>query len=153
MASKAKTLDNLDWRILVELQKNARISAAEIGRQVGLTTPAVAARIAKMEEEGFIEGYRTMLNYTKIGLPVCVFLHFKSTAVKHDDMIKIVDSMPQVQEWHTVTGDNCMLLKVAVASTKELELLLAQLGKYGDTNTSILLSGNTKPRIINRNED
>ncbi|MEQ1585381.1 MAG: Lrp/AsnC family transcriptional regulator [Cyclobacteriaceae bacterium] len=151
MTTKAKMLDKLDWRILIELQKNARISDSEIGRQVGLTAPAVAARITKMEGEGFIEGYRTVLNYTKIGLPVCVFLHFKSTAIKHDDMVKVVDNMQQVQEWHTVTGENCMLLKVAVASTKELEVLLAQLGKYGDTNTSILLSGNKKSKIINGN--
>jgi len=152
MVTKEKTLDKLDWKILIELQKNARVSASEIGRQVGLTTPAVANRIAKMEEAGLILGYRTMLDYDKLGLSVRVFLQFKSTSLKHDDMVKVVDNMPQIQEWHAVTGENCMLLKVAVPTTKELEEILTQLGKYGDTNTSIILSGNVKPRIISMRE-
>ena len=146
--TKSKTLDDLDWGILTELQKNARVSASEIGRQVGLTTPAVTARISKMEESGLIQGYRTIIDYDKINLSVQVFVQFRSIALHHDDMVKMVNKMPQIQEWHTVTGDNCMLLKVAVPTTKDLEMILAQLGKYGETNTSIILSRNAKPRII-----
>ncbi|HLZ15400.1 MAG TPA: Lrp/AsnC family transcriptional regulator [Cyclobacteriaceae bacterium] len=153
MTAKEKALDNLDWKILTELQKNARVSASEIGRRVGLTAPAVAKRIARMEESGFILGYRTTMDYDKLGLSVRVFLQFKSTSLKHDDMVKVVDAMPQIQEWYTVTGENCMLLKVAVATTKDLEIILAQLGKYGGTNTSIILSGNVKPRIVGKNRN
>ncbi|MBT1696441.1 Lrp/AsnC family transcriptional regulator [Fulvivirgaceae bacterium PWU4] len=152
MDRRSKAMDDLDWRILEELQQNARISASEIGRRVGLTAPAVAERISRMEEEGLIQGYRTVIDYDKIGLTVRVFINFKSTALKHAEVVKLISTMPEITEWYTVTGDCCMLLKVAVATTKELELFLEKLGKYGETATSIILSGNPEPRVVVRSK-
>jgi Lrp/AsnC family transcriptional regulator, leucine-responsive regulatory protein len=144
MNGKTKSLDNLDKRILKELQTNSRISASEIGRRVGLTTPAVTERITKLEEEKFIQGYNTLLNFDKLGLSVKVFIHFKSRTLSHNESVKMIDAIPQVMEWHTITGDNCALLKVAVSTTMELEQVIGHLGKFGDTNTSIILSSGYK---------
>ncbi|MFM9839911.1 MAG: Lrp/AsnC family transcriptional regulator [Cyclobacteriaceae bacterium] len=148
MNNKTKSLDNLDKRILKELQLNARISVSEIGRRVGLSTPAVTERISKLEQENFIQGYQTKVNYCKLGLPIKVFIHFRSISLKHVDIIKMIDVIPEVVEWHTITGDSCALLKVVVATTEELERVIEHLGKYGDTKTSIILSSNVEPKII-----
>lgn len=143
-----KPLDDLNRKILLELQKNARISNAEIGRRIGLSAPAVAERIEKLEADGVILGYQPVIDYDRLGLPVKVFIQFKSTSMKHAEMVKVIDKMPQVAEWNAITGDCCMLLKVVVASTKELENVIEELGKYGGTTTSIILSGNGFPRVI-----
>ncbi len=148
MNNKTKSLDNLDKRILKELQLSARISVSEIGRRVGLSTPAVTERIAKLEQEDFIQGYQTKINYDKLGLAIKVFVHFKSSSLKHVEVLKMIDIIPQVVEWHSITGDNCALLKVVVASTQELEKVLERLGQFGETNTSIILSSNVEPKII-----
>lgn len=133
-------IDNLNRRILTELQQNSRISTAEIGRRVGLSAPAVAERILKMEEEGLIKGYKTILDYDILGLPIKVFITFRSSAKRKEDAINIVSPRPEVIEWHVITGDSCMLLKVAVRSTKDLESLIEYLQENGETSTSIILS-------------
>jgi Lrp/AsnC family transcriptional regulator, leucine-responsive regulatory protein len=148
MNNKTKSLDNLDKRILKELQLNARISVSEIGRRVGLSTPAVTERISKLEQENFIHGYQTKVNYCKLGFPIKVFIHFRSISLKHADIMKMIDAIPEVVEWHTITGDSCALLKVVVATTEELERVIEHLNKFGDTKTSIILSSNVEPKII-----
>lgn len=148
MNNRTKAIDNLDRRILKELQRNARISASEVGRRVGLSTPAVTERILKLEQENFIQGYQTKVNYDKLGLAVKVFIHFQSTSLKHADIVKMIDAIPQAIEWHTITGDSCALLKVVVASTQELEAVIEHLGKFGDTKTSIILSSNVQHKVI-----
>lgn len=149
MNGRNKSPDNLDMKILSELQKNARTSASEIGRRVGLSTPAVSERIAKMEEQGVILGYHANVNYDKLGLAVKVFIHFTSESLKHADMVKMVAKIPQAKEWYTVTGDACMLIKVIVGSTHELEHVIEHLGKFGSTKTTIILSGKSEYGTLN----
>ena len=103
-----------------------------------------------MEEDGVIQGYQPVIDYDKLNLSVKVFVHFKAGAMKHTEMVRKIDKIPQIVEWHAVTGENCMLLKVVVATTKELEALLVELGRVGDTTTSLILSGNTFPRILQK---
>jgi Lrp/AsnC family transcriptional regulator, leucine-responsive regulatory protein len=134
------TLDKLSWKILKELCANARVTNAEIGRRVGLSSPAVADRILKMEEQGFIKGHHTVVDYDKVGLTIQAFITFKATTVKHHEMLKIVDAIPEVMEWQAITGNACMLLKVAAYSGKELESVIAYLGEFGETSTSLILS-------------
>jgi Lrp/AsnC family transcriptional regulator, leucine-responsive regulatory protein len=143
-----KTLDNLNWKILQELQKNARITVVELGKRINLSAPAVAERIKKMEEEGYIKGYQTVIDYDKIGRAVPVFIHFKATSINHANMIKMVEAMPEVVEWFAITGNYCLLLKVIVTSTKELETVIEKLGGYGETSTSIILSSSASPKTI-----
>ena len=75
-----KALDDLNCSILKELGENARISTTEIGRRVGLSAPAVADRIQKLEEQGYIKGYNTSIDFDKIGLTIQAFISFKSTS-------------------------------------------------------------------------
>jgi len=137
---KNKGLDKLSYKILRALCENARISNAEIGRQVGLSPPAVGERIQKLEEQGYITGHHTAVNFDKIGLTIQAFINFKATEVNHDELLKIVDSIPEIIEWHIITGTSCMLMKVAAFTSKELEAVIVYLNKFGETSTSLILS-------------
>lgn len=132
--------DSLDINILNELRINARISNAEIGRRIGLTGAAVGERIEKMEFDGIIQGYSTALNYDKLDLSVRVLVMFKAQKITHAEMVKMVKGMPEIIEWYTITGNNCMCLKVAVRTTLHLEVFLEKLQQFGETSTSIILT-------------
>ena len=143
-----KTLDDLNWNILKELRCNARITTAEIGRRVGLSAPAVAERIQKLEELGYIKGYRAILDFDKIGLTIQAFIHYKVTGLKHNEMMKFVASMPQVIEWYTITGSASMILKLATGSRQELADMIIKLEEYGETSTSLILEGSMESNIL-----
>jgi len=145
---KQKEIDSLDHKILTELQKNARIANAEIGRRVGLSAPAVGDRISKLEQHGYIEGYRTVLNMEKVGLTIQALISFKSENMKHKEMLKMVEAIPEVAEWYAVTGSYCMMVKVIVATSRQLESVIAKLGQHGDTSTSLILSGSSSSKMV-----
>lgn len=145
-----KALDSLNWKILKELSQNARISTTEIGRRVGLSAPAVAERVQKMELQGYIKGYRTMIDFTKIGLSIQALITFKAHALKHAESIKMMDTMPEVIEWHAITGNFCMFVKVAVSSSKELEALIERLQEFGETTTSLILSESRDSKALSK---
>jgi Lrp/AsnC family leucine-responsive transcriptional regulator len=145
-----RILDDYNWRILEELQKNARITSVEIGKRINLSAPAVSERIRKLEDEGYIRGYRTVVDFDRLGLSVPVFIQFKGTRISHSEMLKLVDTMPEVVEWYGVTGSHCSLLKIVVSTTKKLEQVIEKLQEYGETSTSVILSGNPQPKIITR---
>jgi len=145
-----KPLDDLNWKILQELQLNARITAVELGRRINLSASSTAERIRKLEEAGYIKGYRTIVDYDKLGLSVPVFINFKATRISHKEMLKMADEMPEVMEWYGVTGTHCSLFKIVVNTTKELERVIEKLQEFGETSTSIILSSNPLPKAITR---
>jgi Lrp/AsnC family leucine-responsive transcriptional regulator len=145
-----KMLDDLNWNILKELSADARISTTEIGRRVGLSAPAVAERVQKLEKEGFIKGYRTVIDFDKIGLTIQAFITFKSSTLKHAESIKMIDAMPEVVEWHAITGNFCMIIKVAVCSSQELETFIERLQEYGETTTSLILSESKDAKVLKK---
>ena len=143
-----KTLDDLNRHILEELQKDARLSTVEIGRRVGLSPPAVADRIQKLEDQGIIKSYQTVLDFDKMGLTIRAFISFKPAQIKHPELFKLVDSLPEVVEWHTITGNYAFLLKVAVCSSEKLAALIERLEEFGETNTSLILTQNPTQKIV-----
>ena len=135
-----KKPDKLDYNILRELMDNARVSTTEIGRRVGLSAPAVAERIQKLEDHGYIKGYHLDVDYEKIGLSIRAFLTYKSNGLRHQEAIKMIEQRPEVIEWHAVTGSFCMLIKAAVRTSKELETFIEELNETGETTTFLVLS-------------
>ena len=133
-------MDSLNKKILIELQRNGRVAASEIGRRIGLSAPAVGDRIQKMETEGIILGYTSNINFEKIGLSIQAFITFRSVSISHSEFLKFVKKLKEVQECYIVTGSPGAFLKVAVDSTRNLGLLIDKLKAYGETNTSIILS-------------
>jgi Lrp/AsnC family leucine-responsive transcriptional regulator len=133
-------LDDIGWKILSELQQHARMPFAELGRIVGLSTPAVTERVHKMEEAGIIVGYRAQIDPAKVGLPIMAFVNVKVGGENLNRFMEVAATHPEVLECHRVTGAESFLLKVAVADVMHLETLLDALMPYVATTTSMVLS-------------
>jgi Lrp/AsnC family transcriptional regulator, leucine-responsive regulatory protein len=145
-------IDAIDWKILKELQINARISFAELGRRVGLTTPAVIERIRKLEDAAIITGYRVEIDTAKVGLPITAFIRMSITGVDYSHIIEVVSLSAEVLECHRGTGNDSFIMKVAVADVGHLQTLIDKLTPYGITTTSIVLSSPVTRRIIESNK-
>lgn len=137
-----KLLDATGWKILAALRADGRLSFHELGRRVGLTAPAAAERVRRLEEAGIIAGYRAVIPAERIGLEVVAFV--RVLAMNHDRyyerMAAAVAAMPQVLEAHHVAGEDAFILKVVAADVHQLERVLAQLTRLGRTVSSIVLS-------------
>ncbi len=141
-------MDTIDWKILKELQNDARTSFAELGRRVGLTTPAVIERVRKLEDAKIITGYRVEIDAAKVGLPIMAFIRMSITGIDYSHIIEVVEESNEVLECHRATGGDSFIMKVAVADVGHLQTLIDKLTPYGITTTSIVLSSPVKSRII-----
>ena len=141
-------IDEIDRKILLELQSDARTSFAELGRRVGLTTPAVIERVRKLEDAGVITGYRAEIDTAKIGLPITAFVRMSITGVDYSRIIEVAEQSNEVLECHRGTGGDSFIMKVAVASVQHLQEIIDKLTPYGITTTAIVLSSPVKSRVI-----
>lgn len=146
-----KLLDEVGWRILHELQENARLSFTELGRRLKLSTPAVAERVHRLEEAGIISGYHAAVDTSKIGLPITAFVRLSviSRAV-NIKVMALASEMPEVLECHRLTGSDCFIMKVVVPSVAHLETLLDELAAHGTPTTTIVLSSPVTRQVIKR---
>jgi len=144
----SESLDDIGWRILRELQENGRISYSELGRRVGLTPPAVAERLRRMEESGIIRGYRVELDLEKVGLPLTALVRVTHRGVNCLELGRIVAEYPEVLECHRITGAEPYIMKVALRSVQHLQEFIDRLMAYGETVTSIVLSSPVTHRVI-----
>lgn len=135
-----KLLDPTGWRLLEVLQSDARLSFSEIGRRVGLSTPAVIERIRKMEEAELITGFSVQLNYEKLGFPITAFIRLETHPDVHANLQAKLQEAPEVLQCYYITGRASFILKVVVSSVSHLEKLIEKLAVYGQTYTSIVMS-------------
>ena len=140
--------DEIDWKIIKELQLNARISFAELGRRIGLTTPAVIERVRKLEDARIITGYRAEIDPAKVGFPVTAFIRMSISGIDYSHIIEVAKESNEVLECHRGTGGDSFILKVAVADVEHLQNLIDRLTPYGITTTSVVLSSPVKNRVI-----
>ena len=141
-------IDEIDRKILKELQQDARVSYAELGRRVGLTTPAVIERVRKLEDAGVITGYRADIDTAKVGLPITAFVRMSITGVDYSHIIEVAEQSNEILECHRGTGGDSYIMKVAVSSVEHLQEVIDRLVPYGITTTTIVLSSPVKRRII-----
>jgi Lrp/AsnC family leucine-responsive transcriptional regulator len=141
-------IDEIDRNIVKELQLDARVSYAELGRRVGLTTPAVIERVRKLEDAGVIIGYRAEIDTAKVGLPITAFVRMSITGVDYSHIIEVAEQSNEVLECHRGTGGDSFIMKVAVSSVEHLQEVIDRLVPYGITTTTIVLSSPVKRRII-----
>lgn len=127
---------------------DARISYAELGRHVGLTTPAVIERVRKLEDAKIIIGYRADIDPAKAGLPITAFIRMSITGVDYGHIIEVVQASSEVLECHRGTGGDSFIMKIAVASVEHLQEVIDRLTPYGITTTTIVLSSPVKQRVI-----
>src|SRR6185503_3318292 len=148
LESSDSVLDAVGWRILGELQENARLSFSELGRRVGMTPPAVAERMRRLEDAGIIRGYGVELDVERLGLPLQAFIRLARRGSSSAEVQQAIVGLPEVLECHNVTGEDCYILKVALASIHHLEGLLERLSRFGNTTTSIVISTPVARRVI-----
>jgi Lrp/AsnC family leucine-responsive transcriptional regulator len=132
--------DDVNRRLLEELQREPRITAAELGRRISLSPPAVAERLARLERAGVITGYRVELDPAALGYPVAAFVRVRPAPRQLPRIVELVRAMPEVTSCHRITGEDCFLLEVHVPSIDELDGVLDQLLVHGQTTTSIVQS-------------
>lgn len=145
-----KLLDQVGWQIISALQQDARLSFAELGRRVGLSLPAVAERVRRLEEAGIITGYRAEIDPGKIGLTMTVFIRLSTTGSQYPALIELIQQLPEVMECHHLTGADSFIMKVVVGSIAHLEKLITRLSTFGPTTTSIVLSSPLKRRALTK---
>ncbi len=143
-----KLLDAPGWELLRALQEDARLSFSELGRRVGLSPPAVAERVRRLEEAGIITGYHAQVNTEKIGFALMAYIRMSSACEHWGRLSALTRELPEVLECHRISGEDCFLLRVVVSSVPHLEALINQLAPYGRTITSIVLSSLVRRRII-----
>jgi Lrp/AsnC family transcriptional regulator, leucine-responsive regulatory protein len=141
-------MDAIAWRLLKLLQENARMPFRQLGEMVGLTAPAAAERIHRLEDSGIVTGYRADIDLAKVGLPIMAFVHLMTTNSQSTRLRKEIATLPEVLECYCVTGTESYILKVVVTSVPHLEHLLLMLKIYGEMRTSLVLSSQVKARPI-----
>jgi len=133
-------LDAVNRAILEELQRDARLSMAELGRRVNLSPPAVAERVQRLEREGVIRGYHAELDPTKLGYAVAAVVRVAPATRQLERIRRIARETPEVVECHRITGEDCFFLKLHLRSIDDLEPVLDRFTPFGRTTTSIIHS-------------
>ncbi|SEQ42087.1 Lrp/AsnC family transcriptional regulator, leucine-responsive regulatory protein [Hyunsoonleella jejuensis] len=141
-------IDTLNKKILKCLQENARQSNAEIGRQVGISSPAVSERIKKMEDMGIIEGYKALVSPFEIGYQLRAIITLRAFMGKLKPFLDKVKSLDEVVNCYRITGDENIVMEVVLKDNKHLESFIDNLIIYGESKTQIVLSRVVKQKEI-----
>ena len=142
------SVDSINSKILKCLQQNARLSNAEIGRQVGISSPAVSERIKKMEDLGIIEGYKTIVSPFEIGYQLKAIITLRAFMGKLKPFLDKVKTYDEVINCYRITGDENIVMEVVLKNQKHLEAFIDQLISYGESKTQIVLSGVVKQKEV-----
>lgn len=143
-------LDAVGWQILEALQEDARISFTELGRRVGMSPPAVAERVRRLEEAGIITGYCAQVNLEKAGFPITAFIRLTAGDDCQGMGVTLTKNIPEMLECHRITGTDDYLIKIATSSVASLETLIDRVSTYGSCITSLVLSTPLAGRIIRK---
>jgi len=133
-------LDRIDQQILSELQVDARVSMAELGRRVGLSAPAVSERLVRLERGGVITGYHAAVNPKAIGYPIAAVVRVRPAAQQLRKIPDLARDTPEVVACHRITGEDCFLLELHLRDMDDLEEILDRFVLFGQTTTSIVHS-------------
>jgi len=133
-------LDTVNLRVLEELQRDPRLTMSELGRRVGMSSPAVTERVRRLEETGVICGYRLELNAEALGLPITAYIRIRPSPGQLSKIAELAQQIPEVVECHRVTGEDCFILKVYIPAINQLDRLLDCFLLYGSTTTTIIQS-------------
>jgi Lrp/AsnC family transcriptional regulator, leucine-responsive regulatory protein len=139
-AYEANLLDAVNLRLLKELEENARLGMAELGRRIGMSAPAVAERVQRLERAGVITGYRAEIDPRALGFPVAAVVRVRPAPGQLQRIPEIARETPEVAECYRITGEDCYLMRLHLRAIDELEDVLDRFTPYGLTTTSIVHS-------------
>jgi len=135
-----KRLDALNSKIVAALQKNARTSFAALGRTIGLTPPAVAERVKKLEDTGVLLKYDTKVAYSKMGYQFKAMITLRAFVGKLKPFLEVVKTYSEVINCYRITGNENIMMEVVLRDQVHLEKFIDTLIQYGETRTHIILS-------------
>ena len=133
-------MDDIDRSLVSALQEDARTSYAELGRRVGLSAPAVAERVRRLEGSGIVTGYHASIDLKKAGYGIVAFVRLTAAPDLAPQLERLASDTQEVLEFHRVTGTEGYVVKLAVTSIEHLERIVVKFLPYGQTTTSIVLS-------------
>jgi Lrp/AsnC family transcriptional regulator, leucine-responsive regulatory protein len=135
-----RILDAVNLRLLAELQASPRLPTAELARRIGMSAPAVAERVQRLERVGVIAGHHLEINPAAVGLPVTAFARIRPMPGSLPKIAELAAQTPQVTECYRITGEDCFLIKLHAPAIEQLEAILDRFLAYGNTTTSIVVS-------------
>jgi Lrp/AsnC family leucine-responsive transcriptional regulator len=141
-------VDETNRRLLAELQQDARLSLAELGRRVGLSPPAVAERLQRLEDAGVITGYRAEVDPRALGYALSAVLRVRPIPRQLAKIAQLARDTPEVVECRRITGDDCYVMSLHVRSVEHLEEVLDRFALFGQTTTSIVQSSPVPRRAL-----
>lgn len=134
------SVDSLNWQILKCLQENARMTNTEIGRRVGVSSPAVAERIKKMEDSEIIQSYKTLVSPFQTGYQLKAIITLRAFMGMLKPFLEKVKTYDEVVNCYRITGNENIVMEVVLKNQTHLEKFIDQLIVYGETKTQIVLS-------------
>jgi Lrp/AsnC family leucine-responsive transcriptional regulator len=140
MTNENQLLDEINRRLLQELQADARVSIAELGRRINLSAPAVADRLQRLERAGVITGYHAEVDPKAIGYPIAAVVRVRPTTRQLQKIPELAREIPEVVDCHRITGEDCFFVKLHLRSMDDLEGILDRFIVLGQTTTSIIHS-------------
>ena len=145
---KSQVLDDLNTRILAELTADPRLRTTELARRLGVSTPTVRERVARLEESGVIRGYRLEVDPAALGLPVAAWVRLRPGPGQIPKIIELAARTPEVVECHRISGEDCFLMRVQVPAIASLEDVLDKFLVHGQTTSSFIVSTPVPPRSV-----
>lgn len=145
-SAEAGDLDEVDLRLLGELQADARLSLAELGRRIGLSAPAVAERLQRLQSDGVILGYHARIDPHALGLAIAAVIRVRPLPRRLQEVAETARNSPEVVDCRRITGDDCYVMTAHVRSVEHLEELIDRFNVDGQTVTSVVQSSPVPPR-------
>ena len=145
-------LDDVNRKLLMELQSDARLSLAELGRRIGLSSPAVAERLQRLEQSGVIRAYVADVNPRAVGFSLSAIIRVRPAPGQLQNLAAAAREKPEVVECHRITGDDCYIMKAHVRDVEHLEELIDQFAPLGQSTTSIMQSSPVPARGLELND-
>ena len=143
----------MNLRLLAELQANGRLSLAELGRRVGLSSPAVAERLQRLEQEGVILGYHARVDPRKVGMTLSAVIRVRPAPRQVREVGELAQGTPEVVDCRRITGEDCYIMTAHVRDVGHLEEVIDRFAAYGQTTTSIVQSAPVSDRGLRLEPD
>jgi len=141
-------LDSTNRQLLIELQADARLSLAELGRRVGLSAPAVAERLGRLEREGVILGYHARIDPRAVGYELSAVIRIRPAPRELKQVAEVAQRTPEIVDCRRITGEDCFIMTAHVRDVVHLEEVIDALATFGQTTTSIVQSAPVPARGV-----
>lgn len=144
------SLDDLDWALLAELQRDGRASITGLARTISLSVSATGERLRGLEEAGVVTGYTAVVDVEKLGYQILAQLRLRYPTSRYQPLHDLIANTPEIVEAHHVTGEDCFVLKVIATSMRHLEEISGRIGGLGSVTTSVAYSSPLERRAVQR---